>query len=90
MSTVRYLHSINPKRRKQLQAFCADQASHFMHLCDHPDGAAAVLSVLITGDSQVVSKMAAIEPEHAMVCLRNWTGCASSSRPTWQGKHRSC
>lgn len=69
MSNVHQLHAIHPERREQVQAFCADQAGYFMHLASHPEGAVAALSVVITGDGQAVSKMAAIEPEHAMVML---------------------
>lgn len=69
MSNVHQLHAINPERRQQVQAFCAEQAGHFMRLASCPDGAAAALSVVITGDNQVQTKMAAIEPEHAMVML---------------------
>lgn len=69
MSNVRQLHAIHPERRAQVQAFCADQAGHFMRLASRPDGAVAALSVLITGDGQAVAKMAAMEPEHAMVML---------------------
>jgi hypothetical protein len=69
MSNVYQLHAINPVRRQQVQAFCAEQAGHFMRLASCPDGAAAALSVVITGDNQVQTKMAAIEPAHAMVML---------------------
>lgn len=69
MSNVHQLHAINPERRQQVQAFCAEQAGHFMRLASCQDGAAAALSVVITGDNQVQTKMAAIEPEHAMVML---------------------
>ncbi len=69
MNNVHQLHAIHPERREQVQAFCADQAGHFMRLASHPDGAVAALSVVITGDGQAVAKMAAMEPEHAMVML---------------------
>lgn len=69
MSNVHQLHAINPERSQQVQAFCAEQAGHFMRLASCPDGAAAALSVVITGDNQVQTKMAAIEPAHAMVML---------------------
>lgn len=69
MSNVRQLHPINPERRQQVQAFCVEQAGHFMRLACRPDGAAAALSVVITGDNTAETKMAAIEPEHAMVML---------------------
>lgn len=69
MSNVHQLHAIHPERREQVQAFCADQAGHLMRLASHPEGAVAALSVVITGDGQAVAKMAAIEPEHAMVML---------------------
>lgn len=69
MSNVHQLHAIHPERREQVQAFCADQAGHFMRLASHPEGAVAALSVVITGDGQALAKMAAIEPEHAMVML---------------------
>ncbi len=69
MTNVHQLHAIHPERRQQLQSFCADQACHFMRLASRPDGAVAALSVVITGDDQIETNMAAIEPEHAMVML---------------------
>ncbi len=69
MSNVHQLYAIHPERRAQVQAFCADQAGHFMRLASRPDGAVAALSVVITGDDQIETKMAAIEPAHAMVML---------------------
>lgn len=69
MSNVHQLHAIHPERREQVQAFCADQAGHFMRLASRPDGAVAALSVVITGDDQIETKMAAMEPEHAMGML---------------------
>lgn len=69
MSNVHHLHAIHPERREQVQAFCADQAGHFMRLASRPDGAVAALSVVITGDDQIQTKMAAMEPGHAMVML---------------------
>lgn len=69
MNNVHQLHDIHPERRAQVQAFCADQAGHFMRLASRPDGAVAALSVVITGDDQIETKMAAMEPEHAMVML---------------------
>lgn len=69
MTNVHQLHAIHPERRQQLQAFCADQAGHFMRLASRPNGAVAALSMVITGDDQIETKTAAIEPEHAMVML---------------------
>ena len=69
MSNVHQLHAIHPERREQVQAFCANQAGHFMRLASRPDGAVAALSVVITGDDQIETKLAAMEPEHAMVML---------------------
>lgn len=69
MTNVHQLHAVHPERRAQVQAFCADQVGHFMRLASRPEGAVAALSVVITGDEQTETKMAAIEPEHAMVML---------------------
>jgi hypothetical protein len=69
MSNVHQLHAINLERCQLVQAFCADQAGHFMRLASRPDGVAAAFSVVITGDNTAETKMAAIEPEHAMAML---------------------
>lgn len=69
MTNVHQLHAIHAERRAQVQAFCADQVGHFMRLASRPEGAVAALSVVITGDDQIETNMAAIEPEHAMVML---------------------
>jgi hypothetical protein len=69
MSNVRHLHALHPERRAALKQFFADQAAYYMDLIQDPQGGAAALHIAVTGVSQVATKLAAVDPEHAAVLL---------------------
>lgn len=69
MSNVRNLFALNAERRETLKHFYADQATFFMQQIANPAGGAAALSIAVTGESQVVTKLAAVDAAHAAVLL---------------------
>lgn len=66
---VRPIFALNPERRECLQEFYLDQARFFMDQMKAPHGGAAALSVAVTGDDQVVTRMAGVDAAHAAVLL---------------------
>lgn len=69
MNNVRQLFSLNPERRETLKHFFADQASFYMQQIANPAGGAAALSIAVTGESQVVTKLAGVDAAHAAILL---------------------
>jgi len=69
MNNVRQLFTLNAERRETLKQFYADQASFYMQQIANPAGGAAALSVAVTGDSQVVTKLAGVGAAHAAILL---------------------
>lgn len=70
MSNVRNLfNGLNAERRQELEHFYANQATFFMQQIANPAGGAAALSIAVTGDSQVVTKLAGVDAVHAAVLL---------------------
>jgi len=69
MSNVRNLFALNAERRETLKHFYADQATFFMQQIANPAGGAAALSIAVTGESQVVTKLAGVDAAHAAVLL---------------------
>lgn len=69
MNNVRQLFALNAERRETLKHFYADQATFFMQQISNPAGGAAALSIAVTGDSQVVTKLASVDAAHAAVLL---------------------
>lgn len=69
MNNVRNLFALNTDRRDTLKHFYADQASFFMDQLANPAGGAAALSIAVTGDSRVVTKLAGVDAAHAAVLL---------------------
>lgn len=69
MSNVRNLFALNAERRETLKHFYADQATFFMQEIANPAGGAAALSIAVTGESQVVTKLAGVDAAHAAVLL---------------------
>jgi hypothetical protein len=69
MNNVRQLFALNAERRETLKQFYADQARFFMHQIANPAGGAAALSIAVTGESQVVTKLASVDAAHAAVLL---------------------
>jgi len=69
MSNVRNLFALNAERRETLKHFYADQATFFMQQIANPAGGAAALSIAVTGESQVVTKLAGVDAVHAAALL---------------------
>ncbi len=69
MSNVRNLFGLNAERRQELEHFYANQATFFMQQIANPAGGAAALSIAVTGDSQVVTKLAGVDAVHAAILL---------------------
>lgn len=69
MNNVRQLFTLNAERRETLKHFYAHQATFFMQQIANPAGGAAALSIAVTGDSQVVTKLASVDAAHAAVLL---------------------
>lgn len=69
MNNVRQLFALNAERRETLKHFYADQATFFMQQIANPAGGAAALSIAVTGDNQVVTKLASVDAAHAAVLL---------------------
>ena len=69
MNNVRQLFALNAERRETLKHFYADQATFFMQQIANPAGGAAALSIAVTGESQVVTKLASVDAAHAAVLL---------------------
>ena len=69
MNNVRQLFTLNAERRETLKHFYADQATFFMQQIANPAGGAAALSIAVTGDSQVMTKLASVDAAHAAVLL---------------------
>jgi len=69
MNNVLQLFTLNAERRETLKHFYADQATFFMQQIANPAGGAAALSIAVTGDSQVVTKLASVDAAHAAVLL---------------------
>lgn len=69
MSNVRNLFALNPERRETLKHFYADQATFFMQQIANPAGGAAALSIAVTGESRVVTKLAGVDAAHAAILL---------------------
>ena len=69
MSNVRNLFALNAERRETLKHFYAEQATFFMQQIANPAGGAAALSIAVTGESQVVTKLAGVDAAHAAVLL---------------------
>lgn len=69
MSNVRNLFSLNAERRQELEQFYANQATFFMQQIANPAGGAAALSIAVTGDSRVVTKLAGVDAVHAAILL---------------------
>ena len=69
MNNVRQLFTLNAERRETLKHFYADQATFFMQQIANPAGGAAALSIAVTGESQVVTKLAGVDAAHAAVLL---------------------
>ena len=69
MNNVRQLFTLNAERRETLKHFYADQAAFFMQQIANPAGGAAALSIAVTGDSQVMTKLASVDAAHAAVLL---------------------
>jgi hypothetical protein len=69
MSNVRNLFALNAERRQELEQFYANQATFFMQQIANPAGGAAALSIAVTGESQVVTKLAGVDAVHAAILL---------------------
>lgn len=69
MNNVRNLFALNAERRETLKHFYADQATFFMQQIANPAGGAAALSIAVTGDGQVMTKLAGVDAEHAAALL---------------------
>jgi len=69
MNNVRNLFALNAERRETLKHFYAEQATFFMQQIANPAGGAAALSIAVTGESQVVTKLAGVDAAHAAVLL---------------------
>lgn len=69
MSNIHRLNPVHPDRQRMVRAFCAEQIAHFEAVAARPEGSAAALSVVITGDLQVLTHAAALEPIHAAALL---------------------
>jgi len=69
MSNVRNLFALNAERRQELEHFYANQATFYMQQIANPAGGAAALSIAVTGDSQVLTKLAGVDAVHAAVLL---------------------
>ena len=69
MSNVRNLFALNAERRQELEQFYANQATFFMQQIANPAGGAAALNIAVTGDSQVVTKLAGVDAVHAAILL---------------------
>lgn len=69
MNNVRQLFALNAERRETLKQFYADQAGFFMEQIANPAGGAAALTIAVTGESQVVTKLAGVDGAHAAVLL---------------------
>lgn len=69
MNNVRNLFALNAQRRETLKHFYADQATFFMQQIANPAGGAAALSIAVTGDGQVMTKLAGVDAEHAAALL---------------------
>lgn len=69
MSNIHQIHALNPERRETLKHFYAQQANFFMDQIINPAGGAAALSIAVTGDDQVLTRMAGVDAAHAAVLL---------------------
>lgn len=69
MSTVCNLFALSTERRETLKQFYADQATFFMQQIANPSGGAAALSIAVTGDDQVLTKMASVDAVHAAILV---------------------
>lgn len=69
MNNVRQLFTLKPERCQDLEHFYANQATFFMQQIANPAGGAAALSIAVTGDSQVVTKLAGVDAVHAAILL---------------------
>lgn len=69
MNNVRNLFALNAERRETLKQFYAEQAGFFMEQIANPAGGAAALTIAVTGESQVVTKLAGVDGAHAAVLL---------------------
>lgn len=69
MNNVRQLFALNAERRETLKQFYAEQAGFFMEQIANPAGGAAALSIAVTGEGKVETKLAGVEGAHAAVLL---------------------
>lgn len=69
MNNIRQLYALHPERRAALTKFSSDQANFWMRQVVNPEGAAAALNMVVTGDNRIETKLCAVEPEHAAVLL---------------------
>lgn len=61
--------ALHPERRTRLKSFLAQQAAFYMDMLRKPEGVAAAMHIVVTGDGVIETRSDGVDPVHAAILL---------------------